>query len=271
MTQTQHNGQQHNFHPPDTRLCNPHDLFFIQSRAEMNFEMVDEYAEMMGNGVTFDPCEGIEAEEGNVYVWDGFHRGESAKKNGSMLLVRIQPGTKEEAQWKAFGANIKHGLRRTRKDIERVIKHALQHHRGVKLSDREISRHCGCDHKTVAKYRQELETSGEIPQIQKRDISRTTKDGKIQTYQIEMPGAEAYFSISELEQIVRGYLSGERKERMNFLQHIINNTEAGKAYLREIEVSLKGEKKWRKADLYKAAKNLRDNLLQIRCSGAVDR
>ncbi len=254
--------QQYNHTPSDTRLCNPHNLFFIQSRAEMNFEAVDEYKEMMERKMTFDPAEGLEDGRGQIHVWDGFHRGEAAKASGTMLLVHIQSGTKADAEWKAFSANIKHGLRRTRKDIERVVKNALRHPNGVSLPDREIARHCGCDHKTVGKYRQELETSGEIPQIEKRDIRRGD-----QSYQIEVPGAEAYFTVIELEQVIREYLHGNRKERINYLQHIIQNTEAGKAYLREIEGSLKGEKKWRKAYIMKAVKNLRDGLTQIHCSG----
>jgi hypothetical protein len=49
---------------------------------------------------------------------------------------------------------------------------ALRHPYGVQLSDREIARHCGIDHKTVGKIRREMEAPGEIPQMESRLISR---------------------------------------------------------------------------------------------------
>src|SRR3990167_2611600 len=41
-------------------------------------------------------------------------------------------------------------------------------------SDRRIAEHCGVDHKTVTKWRGELESTGEIPQL----IERKSLDGK---------------------------------------------------------------------------------------------
>jgi hypothetical protein len=70
----------------------------------------------------------------------------------------------------ALTANQKHGLRRSRDDKRRVVHTALLHPYGAKLSNRELARHCGVDHKTVGKIRQELELSGEIPQMQTRTV-----------------------------------------------------------------------------------------------------
>jgi hypothetical protein len=69
-------------------------------------------------------------------------------------------------------ANQKHGLRRTNVDKQRVIRQALLHPYGVNLSNGELARHCGVSDKTVAKIRHELETSSEIPKIDKRIVRR---------------------------------------------------------------------------------------------------
>ena len=140
----------------------PEKLFFIQSQAEINFSVVTEYAEMMRDGIEFDPVSAIQDGE-QIYVWDGYHRGEAAREAGVKLIVNVQPGTKQDAEWLALSANQKHGLRRSRKDKQRIVRNALLHPYGASLSNREIARHCGVDHKTVGKVRTELETTGEIP------------------------------------------------------------------------------------------------------------
>jgi transposase len=47
------------------------------------------------------------------------------------------------------------------------VQAALKHPRGVGLSDHEIARHVGVDHKTVLNWRMKLAASREIPQIAK--------------------------------------------------------------------------------------------------------
>lgn len=154
--------------------ADPDQLVFIQSRAETNYTLVDEYAEMMRAGVEFDPAQGFREENGQIYVWDGLHRGEAARQAGMRLWVEVQPGRKQEAEWLALTANQKHGLRRSRADLQRVVRLALLHPRGAGLSDREIARHCGVDNKTVGRIRAELQATEEIPQ----SLLRTGADGR---------------------------------------------------------------------------------------------
>jgi ribosomal protein L37AE/L43A len=174
----------------------PNSLIFIQSRAEANFATIDEYAQMMENGVAFDPVEAVQdGETGQIFVWDGYHRGEAARRAGRQLAVRVQPGTRSDAEWFSFAANQKHGLRRTTQDKQRVVRNALLHPNGAGLSDREIARHCGVDHKTVGRIRKELEVSGEIPQIEKRTVRRGRKTYTQDTSKIGATTA----SVVELE------------------------------------------------------------------------
>ena len=153
-------------------FAEPTQLVFLQSRAATNYKLVDEYAEIMQNEVQFEATQGIRDKTGQVYIWDGLHRGEAAKRVGTLLLVSITPGTKEEAEWLALTANQKHGLRRSRADLQRIVRLALLHPNGADLSDREIARHCGVSDKTVGKIRSTLEVSAEIPQIATRLVTR---------------------------------------------------------------------------------------------------
>jgi transposase-like protein len=150
----------------------PNELIFIQSRAEINLAVVEEYAEMMAEGIVFDPVEGVKDENGLIYVYDGYHRGEAAKQVGLPVLVNLQAGSRTEAEWLALTANQKHGLRRTNADKQRVVRQALLHPYGATLSNSELARHCGVNDKTVAKIRREMETSSEIPKIDKRMVRR---------------------------------------------------------------------------------------------------
>ena len=101
-------------------LADPKELVFIQSRAETNADLVDEYCAMMRDGVQFDPAQGVRDETGQTFIWDGLHRAEAAKLAEVLLLIEVQPGTQRDAEWLALSANQKHGLRRSRKDEQRV-------------------------------------------------------------------------------------------------------------------------------------------------------
>ncbi|MEW5958398.1 MAG: hypothetical protein AB1801_11770 [Chloroflexota bacterium] len=155
-----------------THQCYPNDLIFIQSRVEINFAIINEYSQMMEDGVVFDAIEGVQDESGKIYIFDGYHRGEAAKKAGTSLLVNVQSGNRTEAEWLALAANQKHGLRRSNADKQRVVHRALLHPYGVNLSDSELARHCGVNDKTVARIRREMEASSEIPKIDKRLVKR---------------------------------------------------------------------------------------------------
>ncbi|MCL4301395.1 MAG: ParB N-terminal domain-containing protein [Anaerolineae bacterium] len=159
----------------------PHQFIFIQSRAAINYTLINEYATMMSEGIVFDPAEGVQDAEGYIYIWDGYHRGEAAKRVGIQLRVRIRPGTQTDAEWLALSANQKHGQRRSMEDKQHVVRQALLHPYGLYMSDRALTRHCGVDRRLVVKVRQEMEETGEIPEETKRFIQRGD-----QTYEIDV-------------------------------------------------------------------------------------
>ncbi len=161
----------------------PDELLFIQTRLEIDDATVAEYVEMMVAGIEFDPAQAIEDEAGFIYVWDGSHRGAAARQLDVPLRLNIETGTEADAEWLALSANQKHGLRRSRADKQLVVRQALLHPHGVQISNRELARHCGIDHKTVGRIRAELEAAGDIPPVTERTVTRAGV-----TYQQETAG-----------------------------------------------------------------------------------
>lgn len=171
-----------------TNYYDPNTLTFIQSRAESDPALVEEYAAMMSEGVGFDPASAV-TDGTHIYVWDGYHRGAAAKQMGKLLFVSVRPGSREEAEWLALSANQKHGLRRSQADKRRVVELALLHVNGAQLSDRQIGAHCGVHHDTVGRIRKEIEATGGIRQSDTRigADGRTINTAKIGSNQPVKP------------------------------------------------------------------------------------
>ena len=107
----------------------------------------------------------------NSIVIDGHHRRKIASEIGIDCPQVVKAGlTDTEKRTLALSLNIdRRHLNREQKRalVERSIKADPQ------LTDREQARRTGADHKTVAKRREELEKSGEIPHFSERVDPRT--------------------------------------------------------------------------------------------------
>jgi hypothetical protein len=133
-------------------------------------EIIARYAEAMGNGDDF-PLP-VVFDDGTVLrLADGKKRLLAAKRIGRKdIRAEIHVGGLKEAVLYAAGANLTHGVVSSRADKRRAVAALLRV--ASELSDREIGRKCGVDHKTVAAVRGEL--TGEIPQ----SSLRTGADGR---------------------------------------------------------------------------------------------
>jgi hypothetical protein len=141
-----------------------------QPRVIMNSLVILEYAEAMSDGAAFPPVVAF-FDGADYWLADGFHRLNAARQAQlETINADVRQGTREDAEWYSFAANKDNGLHRSNEDKQNAIKRALQHPKGVELSDREIARHVGVDHKTVVTCRVNL--SGEIPQIDARVVVR---------------------------------------------------------------------------------------------------
>jgi len=127
-----------------------------QPRANLNQDLIQEYAEAMQRDDQFDPV--IVYHDGKDYwLADGFHRVGAALLNKSTVIdADIRQGTRRDAILYSVGANETHGLRRSNEDKERAIKTVLADEEWRKWSDSEIARRCKVNHTTVKKYRDEL-------------------------------------------------------------------------------------------------------------------
>lgn len=135
-----------------------------QSRADIDKDIVAEYAERMREGVQFPPVTLFY--DGKAYwLADGFHRvSAAAAAELTAIAADVRQGTQRDAILHSVGVNANHGLRRTNDDKRRAVEVLLRDPEWRVWSDREIARTAAVDHKTVGKWRAELVQRGEIPQ-----------------------------------------------------------------------------------------------------------
>jgi ParB-like chromosome segregation protein Spo0J len=125
-----------------------------QPRVELEESLIAEYKEAYLAGVTMPPLE-VMFDGASYWLWDGFHRRWGAERAGlEKLPCNVTNGTREDAQWASYGANVTHGLRRTNSDKAKAIRAALKHPNAK--SDDLVAEHVGVHRNTVLKYRQEM-------------------------------------------------------------------------------------------------------------------
>lgn len=128
-------------------------------------ELVGTYAEEMKKGMIFPPVILFSSDE-KYFIGDGFHRLAAAAKIGlSEIEAEIHPGGYPAALLYSAGANDKHGLRRSRKDMKNAIKILLCDPETCGLSDLEIAKAVHTDHTIVDSVRKELVAFGKLNQI----------------------------------------------------------------------------------------------------------
>lgn len=145
-----------------------------QPRVAIDEDLVAEYADAYAAGIALPPL--VVFHDGASYwLVDGFHRRWAAIKAGiKSVPCFVHEGTLQDARWFSYATNQAHGLRRSNADKAKAVRQALKHPTGAKMSDRQIAEHVGVASNTVLKYRQELESTAQIAQLDER----TGRDGK---------------------------------------------------------------------------------------------
>lgn len=134
-----------------------------QPRDGLIEEEVDEYVFQLRHKAQFPPIE-VVYDGSDYYVWDGFHRLEAHKRaKKTEIAARVQPGTREDAVWLSYRANITHGIRRSPADRQRAVMGALQHPRSSGMTDKHLAAHCGVAVSTISQWRKRLIEEGTLP------------------------------------------------------------------------------------------------------------
>ena len=124
-----------------------------QSRTKIHQNVVDDYAEKMAEGAVF-PAPIVFFDGKEYWLADGFHRYHATRKNKkASLSCDVINGTVRDALFYSFGANATHGLPPSYEDRVQSANRMLADSEWGRRSDREIGRHCGLSHPTVAKLR----------------------------------------------------------------------------------------------------------------------
>lgn len=130
-----------------------------QLRAEIHTFTVEEYAELYSDGVDMPPV--VAFFDGTDYwLADGFHRLYAVERlDLRSIACDVRQGSRRDAVFYAVGANITHGLRRTRADKRACVMALLNDPEWGARSDSWIAEQCGVSDKTVAEIRKQ--SSGE--------------------------------------------------------------------------------------------------------------
>ena len=124
-----------------------------QFREAIDQNKVKEYAENMDEGDVFPPLQ-CTFDGSNYWLWDGFHRYFAWQSLGAKTVeVVYTPGTQEDAQDLALGANGEHGLPPTKATKENKVRAALGMERHANKSNRELGKMCKVSHTFVAAVR----------------------------------------------------------------------------------------------------------------------
>lgn len=152
-----------------------------QPRAELNQEIVGDYAEAVMAGVVFPPIDVFH--DGSTYwLADGFHRYFAHKRSGVTAIdATVHTGTLRDALLFSVGANSKHGLRRTNEDKRRAVMVLLNDLEWSEWSDIKIAETAGVSSATVHRIRKslQLDQKTERKYVDKHGVERVMKTGDI--------------------------------------------------------------------------------------------
>lgn len=141
-----------------------------QVRAEINQDVVAEYAGRQATGETFPPIV-LFHDGATYYLADGFHRVMAAHRNEWMSIrADVKAGTKTDALWFALGANKANGQRLTSADKKHAILLALK--TWPDRSINQIAEQIGVNQRYASEVKSQVSATTNLPD------RVTGKDGK---------------------------------------------------------------------------------------------
>lgn len=107
------------------------------------------------------------------WLSDGFTRCAAAERAGLIeILAEIHLGSLSDAQWDSYAANATHGIIRTRKETEEIVRLALRHPHAAGLSTVSIAKYLHMPESTVRYWRDKLTSSSQNGEDEVRIVVR---------------------------------------------------------------------------------------------------
>ena len=143
----------------------------IQTRSATDAETVEEYAETAQRGVKFPPVSVVRDKHGTLWLWDGIHRMEAARRIGkTRIRAEVTDGTYLDALRLALGANATHGLRRSNADKRHALEMAWEKRReiwprtdGADPSTEILAEACGLHLNTIKAFMRTIQPISNVP------------------------------------------------------------------------------------------------------------
>ena len=197
----------------------------LQTRAKNNEATIQEYAELMKDGVTF-PNVTVFRENKNAtpYLVDGFHRtAATALNGGDTIEADIIYGDRAAALTYALKANADHGLRRTNADKRHALEMAWNDRgilfKGKDPTSRQLAALCGVSQSTALLFLQDSRVNESFradattvteDHLEERNanVLRNLKEGKDR------------FDVAIPERILPAFLSTQPKEMLRDIRRL---------------------------------------------------
>ncbi len=134
-----------------------------QRKHGLDDETISVYMDAAAPSWPFPPIVVYRDSEGQLFLADGFHRVEVAKRlRMEQIEAEIRSGGRHDALLYAVGANHDNGLPRTNEDKRKAVKTVLADPQCSDLGNRAIAELCNVSHPLVAAVRKEIESTGNI-------------------------------------------------------------------------------------------------------------
>jgi len=115
----------------------------FQPRLKIRWDVIEEYAQLMEDGVIFPPIDVFLIDE-KYFLVDGYHRKYAAERtNKREINCVVHLGGLRDAHLFSCQVNSVHGMPRTREEKRRAVERVINDPEWEKFSSREIARVCG--------------------------------------------------------------------------------------------------------------------------------
>lgn len=137
-----------------------------QQRVSIDQETVNQYAELVKEGVEFPPVT-VYFDGSETWLADGFHRWHAHKLAGkASIATHMIPGSQRDAMLYSFGANASHGLPLKPVDKRKKVRAMLEDFEWSDFSDKEIARQCKVSAQLVQAVKHEMKAGEKVSATQ---------------------------------------------------------------------------------------------------------